>query len=147
MFALKIRKFIILMPYLHIRWMRAIYNQDKTALQIPVGDALPKLNKEKAIDIYETHNQKVKRIIPPNQLLEYQIGMGWQPLCDFLNIDHCPKESFPRTNSKVAVEAQAISSIFLWYCGLVLCLYFFMKKVMPLLTMRYQFKPRNKIKL
>lgn len=139
------------MSYLHIcignRWMRAIYNQDKEALQIPVGNALPKLNKEKAIEMYEAHNQKVKRIIPPNQLLEYQIGMGWQPLCDFLNIDHCPKDSFPRTNSKVAVEAQAISSIFLLYCGLVLCLYFFMKKVMPLVTMRYQLRPRNKIKL
>ncbi|KAK1757318.1 hypothetical protein QBC47DRAFT_154017 [Echria macrotheca] len=33
---------------------------------------------------YERHYETVRNLVPPEQLLEYKLGDGWQPLCEFL---------------------------------------------------------------
>ena len=42
-------------------------------------------------------NQSVIDYVPKDRLLVYQVKEGWQPLCDFLEIEE-PKTSFPHKN-------------------------------------------------
>jgi hypothetical protein len=39
----------------------------------------------------------VKRHVPPERLLIYEVGQGWGPLCAFLGVPE-PDEPFPRLN-------------------------------------------------
>ncbi|HIF51342.1 MAG TPA: sulfotransferase family protein [Thiotrichaceae bacterium] len=55
-------------------------------------------NKEKAIQIYEQHNEKVRQTIPADRLLVYNVTEGWEPLCHFLDCS-MPDKAFPNTNS------------------------------------------------
>ncbi|MCF4007890.1 sulfotransferase family protein [Rheinheimera sp. UJ63] len=48
---------------------------------------------------FNAHNQRVKALIPKDQLLVYQVKEGWQPLCDFLDVP-VPSTDFPRTNNR-----------------------------------------------
>lgn len=49
------------------------------------------------IRVFEEHNAAVRAEISPGRLLEYRIGEGWQPLCDFLGVP-VPEAPFPRLN-------------------------------------------------
>jgi len=55
-----------------------------------------KLNAEK---IFFKHIDDVIKHVPKNQLLIYEVSDGWQPLCDFLEIQ-IPSEPFPHLNKK-----------------------------------------------
>jgi hypothetical protein len=59
-----------------------------------------------AIDanIYDKHSAGVKRIVPPEQLLVFDVRQGWEPLCKFLGKD-VPAEAFPRLNDSQAQNA------------------------------------------
>ncbi len=56
------------------------------------------------IDVYNRHNAAVKAAFGPDRLLVYQLGSGWEPLCDFLGVD-VPKEAYPRGNSSAEFGA------------------------------------------
>lgn len=56
-------------------------------------------NKEKAIELFNKHFDNVRKTIPKDKLLEFNVVDGWEPLCKFLNVD-IPKEEFPKSNSK-----------------------------------------------
>lgn len=94
---------------IYIRWLFSIINQDNIYLTTPYP--LPNQNKKAAIDSYERHNQRVREVIPSSRLLEYNVKQGWKPLCDFLQIQKCPTEPFPKTNTARAVQIQAVSSV------------------------------------
>jgi hypothetical protein len=51
-----------------------------------------------AIAAYERHNVQVRAEAPPDQLLEWQPGDGWEPLCTALGVP-VPDEPFPHHNS------------------------------------------------
>ena len=55
-------------------------------------------DRDYAIECFERHNQTVIDSVPADNLLVYQPGDGWQPLCDFLGCD-VPDEPYPRTNT------------------------------------------------
>ncbi len=55
-------------------------------------------DRQYAIDIFNRHNEEVKRFVPPERLLVYDVKEGWEPLCRFLGVD-VPDEPFPRVNS------------------------------------------------
>jgi hypothetical protein len=61
------------------------------------------------IEVYNRHNDEVRRTIAPERLLEYQPGDGWEPLCDFLGVP-VPDAPYPKVNSteefKGRVEAR-----------------------------------------
>jgi Sulfotransferase domain len=61
-------------------------------------------DREKAIAVYNRHNETVRTTIPPERLLVYQPGDGWEPLCAFLDVP-VPETPFPRANT--AEEFQA----------------------------------------
>jgi hypothetical protein len=51
-----------------------------------------------AVGAYERHNARVMAHVPADRLLVYQVGAGWEPLCEFLGVD-VPDEPFPHTNT------------------------------------------------
>jgi Sulfotransferase domain len=61
------------------------------------GGRLDELDEEPAIAAFERHNQAVRDAVPADRLLEYRVGQGWQPLCDFLEVP-VPAGDFPHAN-------------------------------------------------
>ena len=55
--------------------------------------------REKARGIYKAHYDFVRRVTPKEQLLEYKLGDGWEPLCEFLGKE-VPDVPFPRRNDQ-----------------------------------------------
>jgi hypothetical protein len=55
-------------------------------------------DKDFVISQFAAHNQKVIDEVPPEKLLLYEPGQGWEPLCSFLNVP-IPAADFPRVNS------------------------------------------------
>jgi hypothetical protein len=51
-----------------------------------------------AIGVLEMHNEEVRRTIPAERLLVYEVKQGWEPLCAFLGVA-VPEVPFPRTNT------------------------------------------------
>ena len=47
---------------------------------------------------YEQHNADVRAEIPPDRLVEWSPGDGWEPLCAALGV-RVPTEPFPHVNS------------------------------------------------
>jgi hypothetical protein len=58
-----------------------------------------------ARDVYKAHYELVRRITPKERLLEYKLGSGWGPLCEFLGKE-VPDTPFPRVN-----DAQALNEL------------------------------------
>jgi len=94
---------------IYLRWLFSVVNEDPQYLTAPFP--LPDQHKEKSIASYEAHNARVRATIPADQLLEYNVKQGWEPLCGFLDIEQCPTIPFPKSNSARSVQAQAVSSI------------------------------------
>jgi hypothetical protein len=38
------------------------------------------------VNMYFRHNEHVRKVVPKERLLEFEPRMGWQPLCDFLEV-------------------------------------------------------------
>lgn len=55
-------------------------------------------DREHVIAVYKAHNAAVKRAIPAEKLLVYDVGQGWEPLCRFLGVP-VPATPFPHTNT------------------------------------------------
>lgn len=56
------------------------------------------LDKENAIRVFTAHNEAVRREVPPERLLVYETGQGWEPLCRFLGVA-TPEAPYPRVNT------------------------------------------------
>ena len=50
-----------------------------------------------AMEVFERHNDAVRRRVPPERLLVFDVREGWEPLCDFLGVE-VPDDPFPRLN-------------------------------------------------
>lgn len=50
-----------------------------------------------ARDTHETHARRIRQLVPPEKLLLYRMGDGWEPLCEFLGKD-VPDREFPWLN-------------------------------------------------
>ena len=55
-------------------------------------------DREHAIDVFERHNQEVRRRVPPGKLLIYSVKQGWGPLCEFLGVEEPLGKPFPHLN-------------------------------------------------
>lgn len=55
-------------------------------------------SRDHAISVFNVHNAEVRRTIPPENLLIYEPGQGWEPLCAFLGLD-VPEAPYPSVNS------------------------------------------------
>ena len=50
-------------------------------------------------ETFRRHNDAVRSAIPPERLLEYEVGEGWPRLCAFLGVA-VPAAPFPRVNTR-----------------------------------------------
>ncbi|KAK5698258.1 hypothetical protein LTR97_007219 [Elasticomyces elasticus] len=58
---------------------------------------------DKSRDVYREHNKAVREKVPREQLLVYELGSGWEPLCAFLG-KPVPDVPFPRVNETEMVN-------------------------------------------
>ena len=56
--------------------------------------------------VFVAHIEEVKRVVPPERLLVYNVAEGWAPLCEFLGVP-VPDEPFPRLNEREFLRAMA----------------------------------------
>lgn len=52
-------------------------------------------------EIYREHYEKVRAMVPKERLLDFQVGEGWERLCEFLEVP-MPEGPFPRVNETKA---------------------------------------------
>lgn len=55
-------------------------------------------DKEHALAVFDRHNEEVRRTVPPDRLLVYEVSQGWGPLCAFLGVPVPKDKPFPRLN-------------------------------------------------
>ncbi|MBK8502613.1 MAG: sulfotransferase family protein [Saprospiraceae bacterium] len=61
--------------------------------------------------IYRDWNEEVKRTIPTDKLLVFEVKDGWKPLCEFLNVP-VPNIPFPRSNDGQKFKSNLIKRMF-----------------------------------
>ncbi|ORY62132.1 P-loop containing nucleoside triphosphate hydrolase protein [Pseudomassariella vexata] len=49
-------------------------------------------------DVYKRHYENVKSLVPPENLLEFRVQDGWEPLCEFLGERVPYGQKFPKVN-------------------------------------------------
>ena len=60
-----------------------------------------------AIAVYNRHNEEVKRHVPPEKLLVFNVKDGWKPLCSFLGVPVPEGKPFPHLNDRNQTRAFA----------------------------------------
>ena len=60
-------------------------------------------DKSHAIEVFNRHNEEVKRRVPEEQLLVYEVKQGWGPLCEFLGVEE-PDNLFPHVNDTAEIQ-------------------------------------------
>lgn len=58
-------------------------------------------DKAHALKTFVAHTEVVKRTVPQERLLVYNVNEGWGPLCTFLNVP-IPEGPFPRLNDRMS---------------------------------------------
>ena len=56
-------------------------------------------DREACIEAYNRHNERVRETVPPDRLVEWSPGDGWEPLCRGLGLP-LPDLPFPHANSR-----------------------------------------------
>lgn len=57
-------------------------------------------DKAYALAVFNRHIEEVKRTVPPEKLLVYNVKEGWEPLCAFLGVPVPDGKPFPRLNDR-----------------------------------------------
>jgi len=72
---------------------------------------------ERLIEQMARHNEEVRRVVPAERLLEWEVGEGWEPLCAFLDVA-VPSEPLPHANDRGTfverVSGGAIDKLVQW---------------------------------
>jgi Sulfotransferase domain len=55
------------------------------------------------------HNEEVERVVPAERLLVWEVTDGWEPLCEFLEVD-VPDEPLPHANDRDAFVQRVIGA-------------------------------------
>jgi Sulfotransferase domain len=55
--------------------------------------------REYSVKVFERHIEEVRERVPEERLLVYEVGEGWEPLCEFLGVE-APDRPFPRLNDR-----------------------------------------------
>ncbi len=53
-----------------------------------------------ALEVFQQHIEEVKKNVPPEKLLVYDVKQGWGPLCAFLGVDVPTDKPFPHLNER-----------------------------------------------
>jgi hypothetical protein len=55
------------------------------------------------------HSAEVKATIAPERLLVYEVGSGWEPLCEFFGF-RVPSEAHPSENTRAEFQARVATA-------------------------------------
>jgi sulfotransferase family protein len=75
---------------------RATQMNDRLIWEDTFGGSLE--DRERAIEVFERHNEEVKERVPAEKLLVYEVKEGWEPLCEFLGVEVPKDKPFPHLN-------------------------------------------------
>ena len=64
-------------------------------------------DKDYAIEVFERNNEAVRRRVPSERLLVFDVREGWGPLCDFLGVDK-PGTRFPHLNETKEMQRRLL---------------------------------------
>jgi len=59
-----------------------------------------------AIEVFNRYNEQVRRVVPPDRLLVYEVREGWEPLCAFLGVPVPDGKPFPHVNDTAEFRAR-----------------------------------------
>ena len=62
--------------------------------------------RQHAREVYREHYRRIREATPKERLLEYRLGEGWEPLCEFLGKKVPEGVPFPRINDVAALRAK-----------------------------------------
>jgi Sulfotransferase domain len=62
-------------------------------------------DREYAIEMFNRHNDEVRRRVPAERLVEHEITDGWEPLLRMLGIEEAPSDSLPHLNDQTSFRA------------------------------------------
>ncbi len=62
---------------------------------------------QQLIEQMHAHNEQVKRTVPPERLLVWEVTDGWEPLCEFLGVA-VPDEPLPHANDRATFLGRVI---------------------------------------
>ncbi len=62
-------------------------------------------DRDHAIEVFTRHTEDVRRAVPADRLLVYEVGHGWEPLCAFLDVP-VPDGPFPHLNDAASFHAR-----------------------------------------
>ena len=79
---------------------RKIWKTALRSLQFVFGTPNYNVNESKFLlkKKYREYNERVKAVVPPDQLMIYNVKQGWEPICKFLGKD-IPSCQFPHSNA------------------------------------------------
>lgn len=61
-------------------------------------------DRDYAIDVFNRHNEEVKRTVPADRLLVFDVKEGWEPLCRFLEVPVPQGKPFPHLNDSASFQ-------------------------------------------
>jgi Sulfotransferase domain len=61
-------------------------------------------DRQYAIEVFNRHNEEVKKRVPAERLLVYELKEGWGPLCEFLDVEEPEGEPFPHLNDTATMQ-------------------------------------------
>src|SRR3712207_2349159 len=64
-------------------------------------------DKRHAIEVFNRHNEEVRRRVPQDRLLVYEVKEGWEPLCEFLGVKE-PDTPFPHLNDATEMRRRML---------------------------------------
>lgn len=78
-------------------WFGRIWGIVLLWFECQVGAKGPDQARRNGKSTYRRHYEEVRELVPRERLLEYKLGSGWEPLCEFLGKD-IPDVPFPCLN-------------------------------------------------
>jgi hypothetical protein len=95
---------ILSLAGLFVPRMRGLKRVARMASDLAWGDVFDGRFEDRryAIEVFDRWNEEVRRRVPAERLLVYEVREGWEPLCDFLGVPVPEGEPFPHLNDAEA---------------------------------------------